>query len=475
MKQKFLLALLFSLIANLNLYAQAEPEITISLLANDKIADVNIDQEKYIKSLGGALDLIKKEFKGISYDQKIAILIIGHKAGKPTIEFYSKPKINADKEQHFLKEINSLEFENTKIVDFPILLHVNIKEGVLGTEFKDIILPKARVVRDYENADLKQKFEINKAWATNEVLPVLGAYQIIVEDKFLGVKNLGTLVSKTNFSDKQDITALANKNPDYWRAILEMNLGNQLIPATKIFMHISQGEFDYALKYLEIVKLFSDPKSTANDYLSELSWRLDLFNQQLNTEIGNGIKEHDKGDYQKAITAYRSILNNYPNSAWALYELYYSQNALDIKNNKIKLEDRTNWDNAKVKIYYSNPLYNMDVRASNAKEGYLLFRRQEISKLFKNKDKRISDIYEYADISMDLGIYDFAAQLFWFSFTKSNENNKALSKFLYCVEKLGVSNLKQNFKGDFEKEFKKIDAEKEKEMTESPFYKAFNK
>jgi hypothetical protein len=461
------------LLTTFNLFAQTEPVITVSLLANDKIADVNIDQDKYIKRVGELLDLMKKEFKGIPQDQKIAVLVVSHKVGKPTIEFYSKPKIIADKEQHFLKEVNSMNFENTKLVDFPILLNVNVKDGIVNNEFKEIILPVEKTKKEYENASLKRKYELNKIWATNEVLPVLSAYQTIVDDKFLGVKSFGTLISKTNFSESQNTSILTSKNADYWRANLEMEIGNQLIPATKIFTHISRGEFDYAMKYLEIVRMFSDPKSTTDIYLNELNWRLRVFNQQLSSDIGKGISEHDKGNYQKAISTYNNILLDYPNSAWALYEIYYSQNTLDVKNDKMKTEDRTSWDNSKIKIYQCNPLYNMDVRANNAKEGYLLFRRQEISELFKSKDEKLNDIYKYADISMDLEIYDFAAQLFWYSFTFSKDNNKALNRFLYCLEKLGVSNLKQNFKGDFTKEFEKIEIDKTKEMKKSAMYKSF--
>jgi len=473
MRQKLLLVVLISLATTLKLFAQTEPEITISFLANDKIADINVDQDKYIKSIGEVVALLKTEFKGIPGEQKIAVILICHKIGSPTIEFYSKPKIDTEKELHFLKELGNLSFENTKLVDFPILLNVNVPEGVLSKAFTEPILPTDKAKNEYKNADLKKKYELNKKWAIDEVLPVLSTYETIVEDRFLGVKNFGTLVSATNFSESQNLISITSKNADYWRAVLEMSIGNQLIPATKIFALISQGEFDYAMKYLEIVDMFSDPKSITNIYLSELAWRLQVFNEQLKTEIEKGISEHDNGNYKNAITTYNNILGSYPNSAWALYELYYSQNALEVKAGKVKLEDRSNWDNAKSKIFKCNPLYSMDVRANNAKEGYLLFRRQEISKLFKSKDEKLNDIYKYADISMDLGIYDFAAQLFWYSFTFSKNNDKALIRFLYCIEQLGVKNLKENFKGDHEKDFKKLEAEKENEMISSPMYKAF--
>ncbi|OFY87562.1 MAG: hypothetical protein A3F72_21015 [Bacteroidetes bacterium RIFCSPLOWO2_12_FULL_35_15] len=472
MKSRLLLSFVIALITNLNLLAQQAPELVLTLLSNDKIADVNIDQENYIKYVGKITDLTKSEFKDISENQKVAILLISHKTNKPTIEFYSNPKISAEKESKYLKELDNISVENTKLVDFPILITLNEKNGDISTDFKELVLPDERINSEYENADLKKKYELNKVWAAKIVLPVLSAYETMVDEKFTGVKNFGKLVTNTNFDQNQNSSKLTSNNPDFWRANLEMSIGNQLIPITKIFVLISQGEFDHANKYLEMVQLFSS-KSISNDYLKELSRRISSFNKQLNSEIEKGIVQHDKANYDKAISVYNSILDIYPNSAWANYELFYSQNALDLKNGKIKAGDRTDWDNAKIKIFKCNPLYNMDVRASNGREGYLLFRRQEISGLFKTKEEQLKDVFKYADIAMDLGVYDFAAQLFWFSTTFDKGNEKALFKFLFCVEQLGVTNLKNEFKGDFEKEFKKIEEKKTKEMKESKIYKSF--
>jgi hypothetical protein len=99
-----------------------------------------------------------------------------------------------------------------------------------------------------------------------------------------------------------------------------------------------------------------------------------------------------------------------------------------------------------------------------------------MAQLFKKKEEKLNDVYKYADIAMDLGVYDFAAQLFWYSATfNSNKQIEALHKSLYCMEKLGVINLKTNFKGDFKKIFADIEKDKEKEMTSSDIYSSFKK
>ena len=55
------------------------------------------------------------------------------------------------------------------------------------------------------------------------------------------------------------------------------------------------------------------------------------------------------------------------------------------------------------------------------------------------------------------------------------ENKDALTKYLYCIEKLGVTDLKENFKGNYIALFKELEKEKEKEMKDSPLYQSFKK
>lgn len=469
----FLLLLLTFAGANNLAVAQNAPEYTVAFLANDNIADVNVDQEKYVANIQAVMEIMKREFADIPSSQKVVLMLTTHKTGKPTLALYAKPKLAGGKEESLLKEIGTIPFENTKLVDFPIMINVNVTQESFATDFSELLLPADKTKSEYEKASLKQKYELNKSWAVNEVLPVLGTYGSIVDDQFAGVKSFGKLILNTPFSEKTNLKPVTSNNSDYWRAGMEMSAGNQLIPVTSIFTLIAKGDFDYAGKLLKMVNIFSDSKTIADSYLAELKWRLEQFDSQLRSEVQKGIAEHDKGNYAEAIRQYNSVLGSYPNSAWTLYELYFSQNALDVKNEKIKTEDRSNWDKAKVEIYRCDPLYHMDVRASNAREGYLLYRRQEMSSLFKKKEEKLNDVYRYADIAMDLGVYDFAAQLFWFSFMYGKDNTAALYKYLYCIEKLGVTNLKSNFKGDFNVEFKKIEEEKEKEMKESIFYKAF--
>lgn len=464
---------LIALIVCFNLAAQEEPNIAIALLENDDIAEVNVDQESFIGSLTQVTDLAKEEFINIKETQKIAILIIAHPEGEATIEVHSKPRFSEAHNAQIIEKLRTIELENTKLADFPILFLINSEFANYEEDFVDLVSPHKKRREYFTTAGIKEKYELIKEYAV-ESLVVFGAYETIADEKFVGVTSLGRTVASTDFTKELSTDELTSKNSDYWRATMEMSVGNQIISLTKIFTLISQGQFDHAQKYIEIIRAFSDPETISDRYMAEMIGRLDMFNRELNAKIQEGLALHDKGEYEKALAHYELILKDYPYSAWTKYEVYYSQNALSIEKKEVELADRTQWDAAKVGVYGCNPLYSLDVRANTGKEAYLLQRRASIASLFRSNEDALGDVYKYADIAMDLGVYDFAAQLFWLSSTYDKNQKDALAKYLYCLEKLGVTDIKDIFTLKTDKEFKKIEKNKEKEMTKSEIYNSFN-
>ncbi len=474
MKTKILLLILPALLFGKFVSSQ-EAEVSINLLANDKIAEVNVEQTAFIEGMLQVTNYLKYHFKNLPKDHKFGLLMVVHKTGKPSFTCYSKPKMSKDETDKVIADITNLKMENTKIVDFPIFFAIN-SEAIDLTVFEDFVNPVEQKQKEYEAADLATKFRLNKEYAINEVLPILGAYENKVDAQFEGVKNLGKLVLETDFSKPQDMVSLFDSNTNYWRAGLEMEVGNQIVPATKIFALVSQGELDYAKEYLDMIQIFSSSKTTTNDYLEEINWRLRLFYKELNAAVAQGVALHDQGKYDEALKIYDDLLKSYPNSAHAMYEHYFSNNEKQVADKKIELGSSDNWYKARPEIYKHNPLYSVDVKATSGKEMYLIARRQEIQNLFNKKEDRLKDVYTYAEIAQDLGIYDFAAQLFWFSVTYNKEQTtSALNNYLYCLDKLGETKLKANFKVDCDKVFKKIEKDKKAEMEESSWYKMMAK
>lgn len=55
--------LIITLLLSLNFVAQTEPVVALALLENDNIAEVNMNEEDFIKSIGEFTEISKEAFK----------------------------------------------------------------------------------------------------------------------------------------------------------------------------------------------------------------------------------------------------------------------------------------------------------------------------------------------------------------------------------------------------------------------------
>ncbi len=54
-------------------------------------------------------------------------------------------------------------------------------------------------------------------------------------------------------------------------------------------------------------------------------------------------------------------------------------------------------------------------------------------------------------------------------------SERVLHRYLYCIEKLGATEWKSNFKGDFSQIFLEIEKELDTKMRSNPFFNKFKK
>ncbi len=396
-----------------------------------------------------------------------------HKDKNCETVIYSNPEIHNNDSERFYAALDTINLPNTFIVDFPLMISFNVEGGMTNKSIQPF-LPNYQRLTEYRNGSLSEQLAFINDWSIHKIIPVITAYEKKVDRQFEGVLSLGNALQGTDFSKPIDVAKLTTYNPSYWRAMLEMNKGNQLIPLTKIMLLASQNNLDYARKYSEILVAFSQKGGVADDYLKEFNFNLSVFNETLGDEVEEGIRLHDQQNYVASINKFDSILQVYPNSAWTLHERYLSKSISHLSNNETE-ELKGLWNKTRKEIFKINPLYGYDLQMSNQKEAYSYYLRQQIGELFKANGDQNKDLYKYADIALKLKDYDFAAHLYWQLFSRDMENKIGLNRFLYCLEKLGIDEIKKNFKGNFEKEFNSIDKQLNEDFNNNSFIQKFNK
>lgn len=389
------LVYIFFLLASHSIsYATENSQVNIHLLTHEMIMEANVETDDLMNWSKTLVETAQQIAATDKESRDIAILVTVHKDKPASVTVCAKPKSPSIITDAYQKELEKINFSNSKYCDFSILFVLNINGGCLQQESEfspNLPIPDKISRQDFAASDLKKKKELLQAWATKDVIPLLGHYTSSVDTQFEGVLGIGKILLSHEFIQNKSVEELTDKNSLYWRAVVEMSGGNQLIPASKIFMYVANGQFDIARRYLQVIQFFCDQESLATYYLSELNWRFTDFYNALGESIQTGIQFHDKGEYSKAIQQYQQVLAVYPKSAWANYELFYSENALH--------KESVPWAQAKKVIYACDPLYPTNVHASTGREGYLLFRRKEIESLFQDNQYVKRDLIQYADIA----------------------------------------------------------------------------
>ncbi len=481
MKLKF--TLLFFLLVGFSpwLSAQSHPYIEVQQVSNEQEAELNLNKKTFAPWALTMQTLLDTIFSAEQTKNDFIVLVTLHPdTDHPSVSLFSRPGLPSDDQSKLLNLLKAGPKVMTRFVDYSQIYLIRTKARSVTNlsftpEYKD---PYQLKQEAFKRAGLHEKVILLKSWAENHALPVLAEAETTVDEKFSGVQYVSKVLhSMAPIGPAQDLKKLTDSSGNYWRGVMEMSPGNEIIPLSKVVMLVAEGQFDEAKEYVELLKLFGGKKLLATYYIEELSWRLEAFNKELQTRAQKGIEQHDKGNYDGAIAVYQGILNDYPASAWIHFELYYSQNRKNNEEKKDSVLSLAEWNKAKPIIYRCNPLYPNTSRVSTGKEAYLFMRRTELATLFKVKENLPKDLLKLGDIASDLGDYGYAAEVYWICFSrlKKDELDKKemLPYFLYCLDKLGVKEIRKNYEGDFEKEFKKIDKEKRKAMEGSVVYKLY--
>jgi tetratricopeptide (TPR) repeat protein len=254
--------------------------------------------------------------------------------------------------------------------------------------------------------------------------------------------------------------------------MLEMRPGDPMVPAVRVALHAANGEIDPARRYSSVATFFDAKQSASSRLLGEFRAMMSFFYKEVESRIGEGIALNDKGRLAEAMAIYDGVLKDYPGSAWAHYERIQTRMAMASKAGKPIEQVLADWPKMRDAILACDPLYEMLAQAQGQEETYRLVLRLEINSLFKDRGKTVEDLVRYADIARDLDVYGFAAMLYWnvLSGVKPEDygRRELLEDFLYCLEQLGVKDIKENFRGDHAAAFARIKADRRKRVDAGP-------
>ena len=451
----------------------------IQILTELNIAEVAIDTDSLVAWVKPAISALETQFANEQAHRTIVVQVTLHPDRQADVTVAGKPALTAAEKASVLKSVDPARSPRSKIVDCSFRIWAKVRGG--APDEKAPLEPPIETPDEHRFAELQaaktaEKLAIIRRWARAEALPVLAAMAAKADPKFAGVRSLGKAIGDLKPDSPIDVKALTDRNPNYWRAMMEMTPGNPLVPAVRVALHAANGEIDQARRYADISSFFDANQSGFSRVLGEFKFMSREFYRDLESRIQQGITLHDKHKLPEALERYDAVIKDAPCSAWARYEQFHTLRTHAMERENAAPPAEHTWKKTRAEILACDPLYQMMAEASGAEEMFQLVRRMQIGELFKKEGKTAADLVEYAGIAVDLEVFGFAGMLYWNAMSMTKRDQKGISEllesYLFCLEQLGVKNIKQIFNGNHPAEFAKIKARHQKMMEENPAFKA---
>ncbi len=450
----------------------------VEVRSSEALADYNfaaMELHTWGPRLMTALD---QALAGESTARTVQVQITMHPQSEATIELSASPALPTALSEKLTASFLASAPPHTKLVDYTLRVTAQVgggaKDGEASCQPK-LLSPHEQRLDAMKRATIGQRIQILREWSRADVLPVLAAVMQAAEPDFAGVRSVGQRL-KASSPEATSTTELFDKNPQYWRAMMEVAPGNPLLLSSRLFVHLARGELDLVRLYLKPTYYFAKTDNLAHDYLEQLRDHLVLFYESLDAQIRVGVELHDQARFDDAIALYDGILAQYPCSALARYEKWYAKNTRELKAEKAGQPERVDatldeWEQLRGDIFRCNPMFEIDAVSRGEQHRQRMLRRLALRQLWKDRSVENQDYLRYAEIALDLGEYALAAHLYFLIGTGMPEkefgDRKVLSHFLFAVEQLGVPSMKELFKGDHLRDFAEIKSQIEARLRQS--------
>ena len=344
------------------LSAQSTVEQTIQILTPLPLFEADMDEvELFVDWLKPIMTKVETSLQAQPDTGEVFTLITISPDNDPVIEHYARSREGTFVSLASEIKTTSGSFRSNHLTLYLAVLS-EVNGGLSETDtalFNWESLPWEQERPAFKQLTLSEQIASIKTWSQKTILPLLASNMVKVDDSFKGVQGFGKAIQA--YKAGSGLAYEATSTSDiYWRAVMEMAPGNQLVPTAKAFLHAAEGELDIARLLSSILLSFSEEKSLGRSLLNELEWRIEAVYSSMTADMNTGVAFHDEGNFQKAIAAYQSVQKAYPHCAWIEHEIYLSKATMLMESDDS--ENATDslvslWDKYSASIYAKHPLY----------------------------------------------------------------------------------------------------------------------
>jgi hypothetical protein len=451
-------------------------ESALHFLTHGEIIFVDVETDPFVAWIKPILPELEGLFARETKPRTVVVQVTLHPDRLAEIVAAGQPALSDAEAKSVLAAMKGEKAPKSRIVDCAFRIVIKIRGGdaefaKAGALEPAVETPGESKLTRFRSAGTAEKLAIMRRWAVLEAIPLIAAFAAKREGpKLKAVRAFGKDLQGVKPDKPANVASLTDTSANYWLAMMATPVGDPLAPLARVALHVSRGEIGPASRIVEVVAPFDAKDSGSSYLLDEFRAMSRLFNQDVETRIQKGIALNDQGKFDEALGVYEGVLKDYPRSPWAIYERFHTNREKAIKAKQSIESTVAGWPEARKAILEADPLYPSMAAASGEDEIDDLVLRAESTTLFKEKGQFPRDLLRYADIVLDLGQPGLAATIYWEALSALRPEDVGerdlVEDLLYCLERLGVKDIKANFQGDHPREFRRIDDERAKRKKE---------
>lgn len=249
-----------------------------------------------------------------------------------------------------------------------------------------------------------------------------------------GVIHYGQDLSRVDIHKPWDLDSMTVKNPNYWRANMEVGYGDPRVIFSNACLCAMKWRLDEAGIWLALGRMSMSDKYQS-DYAA-LAQLIAAAKNDVNRDIRSGIVLHDQGRFTEAIKAYDEVIANCPFSAWAHYEKAFSLMSLGYFVDEESIVEL----HRKVREY--NPFYwqayqGFDKEIIKKKLPVLL---SEVIPFVQGEENDLGGLRKFAYGCEKMGLHDISAHALWELLYYDDGNpDEIMNHYVHNLTKLGIN------------------------------------
>ena len=280
--------------------ADGSKKVAVSMvfLTEMNIAQIAIDTDPFLRWVKLVIAAVESRFRDESRRRTVVIQVTLHPDRPAEVAVAGQPAPSEGEVKDLLRVADAKTSPRSKVVDctFRVVAQINGGHPDQNLDLKPRLeTPDERRFHAFQSASTAEKLGLMRRWARSEALPILAASASSADAKFKGVRDLGKAIGKVAPKGPVDVAALTDRNPSYWRAMLEMVPGDPLVAATRVALLAADGEIDQARRYSNVATFFDARKTASSRLLGEFRAMMGFFYKDVESRIQEGDRAERQG------------------------------------------------------------------------------------------------------------------------------------------------------------------------------------